>query len=312
MAGVFNKLVTRTAADVLIPEEEANQILQTLPQSSLALQVCRTQRMSTKTFTQPVLGSLPAAYWVNGDTGLKQTTDVGWKPLSMTAEELATIVVIPDAVIDDSGFPLWAEIRPLLAEAIGLKLDQAVFSGIDKPATWPDGIIPAAIAAGNTNVADSTPEQGGMANDLIETMDDVEEDGYEITRFVAARQVRAQLRKSRDTSGQKLLDVSTESVDGVPISYGGFGVFDPATALAIAGDFRLAIVGVRQDITFKMLDQAVITDDTGKVIINLPQQDSQAMRVVARFGFVIANPLTRSPNPDQFPFGVLEPGAAGP
>ena len=42
--------------------------------------------------------------------------------------------VIPQAVIDDSDFDIWAEARPLLIEAFGAKLDAAVFFGTDKPA----------------------------------------------------------------------------------------------------------------------------------------------------------------------------------
>jgi hypothetical protein len=265
----YNSLIDRTDAAPLIPTQEAAEILRIVPQSSVALSVCRTMRMSTKTLTQPVLGSFPVAYWVNGDTGLKQTTDLGWTGLSMTAEELATIVVIPDNLIADSGYPLWAEVRPLLAEAIALALDQAVFSGINKPPTWPTGIIPAAIAAGNVaEQGTATAAAGGVAGDLVSAMEAVEDDGYDVTRFVATRQLRSALRKARDTSGQRLLDVATGSVEGVPVEYVGFGVF-PATARAIAGDFSMAIVGVRQDLTWKMLDQAVITDDAGKVIVNL-------------------------------------------
>ena len=297
-------MITRADAAPLIPVQEAAEILKVVPQTSIALKVCRTMRMSTKTLTQPILGSFPVAYWVNGDTGLKQTTDLSWTGLTMTAEELATIVVIPDNLIADSGYPLWAEVRPLLAEAIGLALDQAVFSGINKPATWPAGIIPQARTAGNITDTESTPEEGGAANDLVEAMEDVEDDGYEVTRFVATRGARSALRKARDSSGQKLLDVSTNSVEGVPIEYVGFNVFTPDT-VAIAGDFSMAIVGVRQDLTWKMLDQAVITDDAGKVLVNLPQQDSQAMRVVARFGFQIAAPKTHSPEANPFPFAVV-------
>jgi hypothetical protein len=131
-----------------------------------------------------------------------------------------------------------------------------------------------------------------------------------VNRIVASRTLRAGLRKSRDTTGQKLLDTSTGSVEGVPIDYVGFNVF-PDDTLAVVGDFSMAVVGIRADLSWKMLDQAVITDDTGKVIINLPQQDSQAMRVTARFGFVIANPMTRSPEVNPFPFGVLT-APAGP
>jgi HK97 family phage major capsid protein len=305
MPGSYTDIITRTEAAPLIPEQTALEILKTLPQSSVALRVCRTQRMSTKTFSQPVLNSFPVAYWVNGDTGIKQTTKVDWSDYSMTAEELATIVVIPDNLIADSGYPLWAEVRPLLVEAIGRALDEAVFMGVNKPPTWPAGIVPAAIAAGNVNEQDSAPAAGGAYNDVVDTFDLVEADGYDVSRIVASRTLRSALRKSRDTTGQKLMDVGTGSVEGVPVEYVGFGVFD-ATTRAIVGDWSMAVLGIRQDITYKMLDQAVITDDTGAVIINLPQQDSQAMRVTARFGFVVAQPKTRSPNASPYPFGVLQ------
>src|SRR4051812_9987503 len=184
MPGNFSSIITRTDASPLIPEQTALDILKVLPQASVAMRACRTQRMSTKTFSQPVLNSFPVAYWVNGDTGIKQTTKVDWSDYTMTAEELATIVVIPDNLIADSGYPLWAEVRPLLVEAIGLALDQAVFMGVNKPATWPQGIVPAAIAAGNVNEQDATAALGGAYTDVLDTFDLVEADGYDVNRVV--------------------------------------------------------------------------------------------------------------------------------
>lgn len=308
MPGVFNSMVTRGDASPLIPTQEATEIIKAVPQSSAALSLLRSVRMSTKVLTQPVLGSVPAAYWVNGDTGIKQTSDVLWTGITMTAEELAVIVPIPEAVLDDSAYPIWAEIRPLLAEAIALVLDQAVFMGTNKPASWPGAIVPAAIAAGNINEQDSTAAQGGMANDLLETFDSVEDDGYDVTGIAAKRTIRGALRKSRDAAGQKLADVSMGEIEGVPINYVPAGVFD-ATTQAVVGDWSMAILGVRQDLTWKMLDQAVITDDAGVVLLNLPQQDSVALRVTARFGYALAAPVTRVEVDNvgtKFPFGVLQ------
>jgi HK97 family phage major capsid protein len=306
MPGVFNSMVTRGDAAALIPEGEATEIVKLATQESVALSLCRRVNMSTKVVTQPVLSALAAAYWVNGDTGLKQTTDVGWDGVTLTAEEIAAIVPIPEAVVADSAFPIWSEVREAVAAEVAVVLDQAVFSGTNKPASWPEGLAPAAIAAGNTNVADSTPDKGGIANDIAETFDDVEDDGYDVTAIAAKRSVRASLRKARGTDGQKLVDVQTGEGLDAPIAYVANGVFT-GTTLAVVGDFSLAIVGVRQDLTYKLLDQAVITDDTGAVLLNLAQQDTVALRVTARFAYAVAKPASR---PDgatgtPFPFAVL-------
>lgn len=74
---------------------------------------------------------------------------------------------------------------------------------------------------------------------------------------------------------------------------------------AIFGDRNMAILGVRQDITFQVFTEGVISDDSGNVILNLMQQDSIALRAVMRVAFAVAQPISRE-NPDgDFPFAVL-------
>ena len=99
MAG-FNDLITRT--DVPIPTEEVGELLKVMPEESVLLKRARRQPMSTKTVKQTIMTTFPDAYWVDGDTGLKQTTKQSFSQPTMTAEELAVIAVVPDAVIDDS------------------------------------------------------------------------------------------------------------------------------------------------------------------------------------------------------------------
>ena len=150
VSNVNNIITSGDLGGGLIPTEHSTQIIQDAPKTSVSLTRMRQIRMSTRTRTQPVLDSKPIAYWVGGDTGLKQTTKMKWSGLSITAEELAAIVPIPEAVIADSGIPLWEEVTPRLAAALGYKLDQATLFGVDKPSSFPDGIIPQAIAAHNT------------------------------------------------------------------------------------------------------------------------------------------------------------------
>ena len=74
------------------------------------------------------------------------------------------------------------------------------------------------------------------------------------------------------------------------------------------GDWSKAIIGLRQDISFKMFTEGVISDDNGKVILNLMQQDSVAMRVVMRVAFATANPATRinTNSATRSPFAVVQ------
>ena len=72
-----------------------------------------------------------------------------------------------------------------------------------------------------------------------------------------------------------------------------------------------AILAVRQDISYKILTEAVISDATGKVILNLAQQDAVAMRAVMRVAFAVANPISLQAPTEatRFPFAVLAPAA---
>ena len=124
-------------------------------------------------------------------------------------------------------------------------LDLAVFLGTDKPTTWPEAIVPAAVAAGNTSAGGPTPAEGGTAQDLNELLGLVEDDGFDPSAVALARPLRATLRAARDTSGQELVDLSSGSYEGVPISWAGSSVLGGAEALA--GEFSMGIIGMRQD-----------------------------------------------------------------
>jgi HK97 family phage major capsid protein len=301
----YNSIIGRDDAAAFIPTEVAAEVIQLAAQQSAALTLCRTVPMSSKLKVQPVLSALPVAYFVNGDTGLKQTTEAAWQGLQLEAEEIAAIVPAPEAVIDDADTDVWAQLRPGLAEAVGAALDAAVFAGTNKPTTWPQAIVPGAVAAGNVATTGNTPAEGGVVGDLDETFDLVENDGYDVNGIAARRKMRSRLRKARDAGGQPLVDASTTQILGANIAYVAEGTFtDPA--LAVVGDYSMAVVGVRQDLTYKVLDQAVITDNAGAIVYNLPQQDMLALRVVARFGFAIAKPVSRNASgAGGFPFAVL-------
>lgn len=306
----YNNLVSRTDAQALIPEQVSAEIIANVPRQSAALSLFRQVPMGTNQTRMPVLTALPLAYWVSGDTGLKQTTEQAWSNKFLNVEELAAIVPIPENVLDDSSVDLWGMIRPNLEEAIGRALDEAVLFGVNKPSTWPSDLVTAAIAAGNnytrgTNAAAA----GGIAEDINQTMALVEADGFDVNGAIADRRYRSRLRGARDTTGQAIANVGVTEVMGVPFQYVAPGQWPTGSGAAeiLMGDFSQGIIGVRQDITYKMLDQAVLQDTTGAIIFNLAQQDMVALRVTFRCAFQVANPITREQTVEasRYPFGVL-------
>jgi HK97 family phage major capsid protein len=311
----FNNVVSRTDAAALIPEDVANQIIQEMPPASAALSIFRQVRMARAQQRLPVMSALAVAYWVSPtDTGLKQTTEVNWANVYLNAEEIACIVPIPQAVLDDSAFDIWANVRPILVAAIGRTLDAAVFFGTNLPGTWPTALVPAATAAGNVVTAGATAATGGLAADYVSTFSKVWEDGFQTNFGVAPPTAQAALYNARDAQGRRLDDITTTptgaSIAGVPIQFlmGGLWPVGAGAATLVAGDRNQGIIGIRQDITYKLLTEAVIQDNTGAIQYNLAQQDMVAMRVVFRVAFAVPNPITYD-NPtaaQRYPFAVLK------
>jgi HK97 family phage major capsid protein len=162
----YNNLTSRTDAAALIPEEVVTDMLGKAPEQSAALSLFRRIPVARAQTRIPVLSALPMAYWVTGDTGLKQTTEVNWANKFLNVEELATIMPVPDNVLADVDANIWDEAMPLLVEAFGRALDSAVFFGTNAPASFPASVLTAAAAAGNSVNEGSAATAGGFFGDI--------------------------------------------------------------------------------------------------------------------------------------------------
>ena len=309
------------AADV--PSGEAKLMIDGATRQSAALQLFKKLPMSRRQERIRVLSALPTAYFVNGDTGTKQTSKNAWTDKLVTAEEIAVILPVPQAVIDDSTFDIWGYLRPDAEEAIGKALDEAIFFGINKPATWPTALIPAALAATPSHAVTrgtATQANGGIAQDFNALLGLIENDGFDVNGVMASRSIRQFLRGARSTQGVMLAEFGNngDKLMGMDVQYGARGSWPVGGAvgtvnpLALVGDFTQGILGVRADITAKMLTEAVIQDpSTQAIVYNLAQQDMVALRLVARFGFQVSNYVTweQGTEANRFPFGVFNNAA---
>lgn len=311
-------IIDRSGAQALMPEDVSREIIQDIPQSSAVLSLFR--RLPNMTRAQqrmPVLSLFPSAYFVNGDTGRKKTSKMAWDNKYLNAEEIAVIIPIPEAVLNDADYDIWGEVRPRLLEAIGKTIDAAVLFDENAPASWPTGLVISAINAGNVvnlgagaDIYDDIMGEGGV-------LSLVENDGFMVTGHIAAMTMKAKLRGLRSATDKLPIfvrDMQSKTgyqLDGETIFFPKNGAFDPAKALLISGDFNNAVYSIRQDITYKLLSEATLYDTDGTTpLYRLAEQDMVALRVVIRLAWQVPNPITNlQPDEDiRYPFAVLSDG----
>lgn len=306
----YNNVISRTDAAAGIPEDVSNAMLGGLTNESAALNLFTRIPVAQSQTRLPILSALPTVYFVNGDTGLKQTTQVSWANKYLNIEELAAIVPIPDAVLDDVSFDVWGSIRPLLENAIARAVDAAVFFGTNAPASWPTAVVTNAVSAGNTVTRGTNGAAGGgIIGDLSDVYGTVEADGFDPDAVIANRTIRARLRNARATTGESFADENFAAQVTADATYPMRGLWPTGTGAAevIAMQRDQFVVGVRRDFSYKVLDQAVIQDNTGAIIYNLAQQDMVAMRVTFRVGWQVANVINydQGTASSRYPAGVL-------
>jgi HK97 family phage major capsid protein len=323
----YNSIISRTNAASLIPVVVSNEILTHLPEMNPIMRLARRlPNMSTNQTRLPVVSALSTAYFVSGDTGLKQTSQVTWANTFVDAEELAVIVPIPQSVLDDASYDIWAQVRPEIERALSVAISQAVLYGTNIPASWTTDLGAAGIQALCASSAAHQISRAAFADDYEAILGvsaggtlgmwaAIEADGYMPSGLISHVAGKAQLRNTRATGGELIFkssvqDPSRWEIDGVPVFFptdGSMSATGAATAGAFVGQWDQLVYSMRQDITYKILTEAVIQDGAGTIVYNLAQQDMVALRAVMRLGFAIPNPINRMNGTaaTRIPFSML-------
>lgn len=302
----MGKGIDKTNVEALIDTQVANEIFEGVVRESKALSMFRRLPNMTSDKTKlRVLDSLPIAYFVDESTnnGRKNLTKMAWDKKYINAAELAVIVPIKENVLNDTSIDIWSEVKPRIVEAFGKKIDNAIFNGTDKPADWRAGLIPSIVTAG----AEVT-EGNNLYSDINDVMTKVEESGYNVTGLLGGVGLKGKFRMLTDTTGQP---IKGTEIDSLPKAFLDNGAWDKTKSVLIAGDFSQAVYAIRQDVTYKVLTEAVIQDpSSGDILYNLAQDDMVALRVVMRLGWEIPNPVNAlNETATRFPFANLKPKA---
>ncbi|GHU49956.1 hypothetical protein AGMMS49975_00020 [Clostridia bacterium] len=315
-------IIDRSGAETLICDERAESIIDaikspdTLGGSAMLKLAKRLPNMSSRQKIIPLVSRLPVSYWQDGasfeekDTADKKLTDASFEGVTLTAEELAAIVLIPENCLDDAETNLWEHILPLISDALGAEIDRAILWGFNGTG----GIIQSASAAGNAIVRGSDLYGELLGKSGILSL--IEGSGYIPNGYIAKIRARSYFRRIRNNTGKQLFRKNPRvdsgySLDGVPVHFSANGVLENGDALIVGGDFKQLLYSIRQDVSIKLLDQATVKDDSTGTLYHLAQQDMVGIRVKMRIAWAIPNPVNRIGN--RYPFAVLKEaeGASG-
>jgi len=289
----------------IIPAEFSTQIIEEAIQQSAALQLGQRLPMGTRVTDLPIPQTLPTATWTGvppptGEkTGLPKTwTDVMLTTQSVKAEEVAAVTAIPDAYLEDSEINIWAWVRPRLAEAIAIALDNAVFYGLNCPASFPVGGLLSdtySVRVPHADVIDAVDA-------VNKAMGAVEAQGVQVNGHASDLLGKSMFRGVRDANGALLLGEGQVNNQARPTLYGLPIAYNPwsqvTSADFITGGWQNLIIGVRQDIRYNLDPSGVIINPaTGSVLVSGFQHNTTPLKVWARFGVTIVKPVTpRLPN----------------
>lgn len=318
----FSDIITATGTDPLIPTEQSAEIIKSTREKSLAMSLGRRlPNLSRGSRTLKVEDTLASVYMVNGPSGsdaagLKQTSDTSWRDVVLTAEELAVVVVIGQNQLDDAMVPIWPEVKDQIAAKMAKAIDEASFvgtvGGVAVWTSWPTGGIRTHATNAGNNVA--FPTGVDLYADLLGASGAfslVEADGFEVNGVVGAISMKSQLRDVRDSLGNPIFNKDpgagmTYELDGAPCYFPKNGSLSATTGLLL-GDWGQLVYAIRQDLTYTIATEGVISDAAGNIVVNLFQQDSVAVRAVMRLGIALPNPvnMTQETTASRSPFGVV-------
>ena len=297
--------IVRNDVDALIETQVANEIFEGTVRNSKALSMFKRLPNATSDKTKlRVLDTLPISYFVDETTnnGRKNITKMAWDKKFINIAELAVIVPIKENLLNDSSIDIWAQVRPRIEEAFAKKIDDAMFFGTGKPTEWRAGLVPSITTVG----AEVNETANGLYSDINDAMVKVEESGYNVNGILGGVGLKGKFRMMLDTTGQPL---NTTEIGSIRREFMDNGVWDKTKSTLIVGDFSQAVYQIRQDITYKVLTEAVIQDPSdGSILYNLAQDDMVALRVTMRLGWEIPNPVNaENETSARFPFASIKP-----
>lgn len=285
-----------------VPKEQAAEIIKKVARGSSVMRLSKLENMTSETKKFPVMTSGAGAYWVGEGERIK-TSGATWIFPEVKAKKLAVIIPVTKEKLEDTTIDVFTELQDSIAEAFYQAFDKAAIFGQNSP-------FATSILGGIDSVGAEVTDNASVNLDLSasDVMAKVEDAGYEVDGWAASIGLKNRLRKLRDSSGAPIYIDGTDQTElyNQPIEFVRNGAWDKEKALAIAGEWKYSIVGVRDGISYEILKEATLqgTLDADGKPLSLAEQDMVAIKATMRIGYLCVKPEAFAA---LIPAGVVEP-----
>jgi hypothetical protein len=255
-----------TINDGLLPISVASEFIRSISHTSVALALGTVRQLPPGTTRFPSVATLPSPSWLASSTAQKPSGWATFTSQDIVPEELAVIVMLPLNTIADLNFDVWGQIEPDMRTKFAQAIDAAILFGTAAPPSFYVGGLKAHATAGGNEA--TMPATITATADAASTLDEV------LSEVEAATPSTVYVLPTYDESGAGWPDAAT---------------------LAIVGDWSKLVVGIRQDISVAVSDDATIMD--GATPVSMFERDSRAFRMTMRLGYGIVNPAGAGKSP---------------
>jgi len=274
MAGID---VNRTTSGIRLDPEQAAEVWSAADQASAVLQLAQRVDLPGAGVSVDVITGEPEAEWV-AETDEKPVSRPTFSSKLMTPYTAAVIVPFSNQFRRDKA-RLYQEVVRKLPQALARKLDSTVFGTVTPGSNFD-------VIGGATSVGIAGDTYAG----LVAADQAVAAGGGSLNGWALSPQARGLLLGSVDGQGRPLFINNLQTDGQVPALLGSpvyqtKAVYKAGTPaqLGFTGDWTSAHVGVVEDISISISDQATITD--GDETINLWQRNMFAVRAEFEVGF---------------------------
>lgn len=273
---------TDASGGYLVPAVTQATILELIPTYGQARQYMQTIPMgNARVLNIPKEGTLPTVTWTDeavAKTASKPTIAI----ITLTAKKAAGIVVLSDELLQDANVNLGDYIVRKFAQKFGIEEDKQFFNGTGSPF---NGVFKSTNTFGNTVTL-----SGGISTldypSLVSAAYGIDANYTQGAAWYMHRTVLASVRNILDGQNRpifvdaaantppSLLGYPVRLIENAPTSSAAAG-----SVVVILGNLENSIIGTKQEMTVKILDQATIAGTS------LAEADLTAIRVVERVAF---------------------------